>query len=343
MYEFPPQTWYMQGWWPTLWHCGVLVVGLGLMSLFVRKKHKVCVVDPWLILLIAIGTSYLLTLPTAAPWEPFRGAHPLVFIITWLVGLSCIISNGLGIGKVHGWAGLSWCFFLLSTILILFMLIPVSRAGEAARRAQCKNNLKQIGLALHNYHDANAMFPPHQSGSPLHSWRVNLLPYLDQGPLYETYDFDEEWNEGANKTVAKTKLSFYQCPSVPKAAQGDVYPRTDYFAVTGEETAWPDSRATRLSDFFDVSANTVMIVEACGIEEIPWCEPRDVELTDEALGINLPGPEPHSSPGIISSYHRSRANVLFADGATRFLSENIEPAVLKAMLTRSGNDDPGEF
>ncbi|WP_197440782.1 DUF1559 domain-containing protein [Thalassoglobus neptunius] len=345
MYEFPPQTWYMQGWWPTLWHCGVLVVGLGLMLQFVRKKHKLQITDPSLILLIALGTSFLLTLPTAAPWEPFRGAHPLVFIITWLVALSCIISNGRLTVKNQGEAAMRWSIGLASLIfsLMLITLFPVSYPREAARRTQCKYYLKQIGRALHNYHDTYRTFPPHKSGSPPYSWRVATLPYFDSSPLYSQYNFEEHWNKGTNRRIAETELGYLMCPSVPRDSPRISYPRTDYFAVTGEETAWPDSGVNRLSDFSDGSSNTLLVVEACGKQEIPWCEPRDLELTDETLGINLPGLEPHSSPGIISSYHRIGANVLFADGATRFLSEETEPAVLKAMLTRSSKDDSGEF
>ncbi|MEW4489853.1 DUF1559 domain-containing protein [Thalassoglobus sp. JC818] len=349
MYEFPPQTWYMQGWWPTLWHCGVLAVGLGLMSLYARKKRTPDPYDAGKIAVIAALATCLFLVPRGRePWETHRPAPAIFFLMIWGAAAVATIRNWYLLTQKDSdfqvWISLGTV--VIAPLFLFTCLIPLpfdAMGREAARRVQCKNQLKRIGLALHTYHDVYSMFPLHQSGSPSHSWRVDLLPYLDEGALYATYDFGEEWNEGSNKLVAETDLLFYQCYSIPRNYQEITYPPTDYFAITGEETAWPDSEASRLSDFSDGSSNTLQVVEACRKKEIPWCEPRDLELTDETLGINLPGPESHSSPGIISSYHGEGANVLFADGAVRSLSERTEPAILEAMLTRSSNDDSGEF
>ena len=102
-------------------------------------------------------------------------------------------------------------------VLIALLLPAVQQAREAARRSACKNNLKQIGLALHNYHNAYGSFPPafvpDAEGHPAHSWRVLLLPYVDGEELYSLYRFDEPWNGPHNSKLADKIPSVYRCPS----------------------------------------------------------------------------------------------------------------------------------
>ena len=90
------------------------------------------------------------------------------------------------------------------------LLLPAfSSAREAARRMQCLNNLKQIALALHNYHDVYGVFPPayipDAQGKPKHSWRVLILPFLEEQGTYEKYDFDEPW-DGPNNRALLTSM-----------------------------------------------------------------------------------------------------------------------------------------
>ena len=93
----------------------------------------------------------------------------------------------------------------------------VKQAREAAQRSTCKNNLKQIGLALHNYHDRYQSFPPafvaDENGKPMHSWRVLLLPYLDQADLYARYNFNEPWNGPNNLKLGDEIPEVYGCPN----------------------------------------------------------------------------------------------------------------------------------
>ncbi len=110
-------------------------------------------------------------------------------------------------------------------ILIALLLPAVQQAREAARRSACKNNMKQIGLALHNYHDVHLIFPaggyvgqgaPSSFGNGL-GYAVMILPFMDQAPLYGKFDFKEEMNDVANKGVSdviwKTVIPAYLCPS----------------------------------------------------------------------------------------------------------------------------------
>ncbi|WP_437192968.1 DUF1559 domain-containing protein [Planctomicrobium sp. SH527] len=110
-------------------------------------------------------------------------------------------------------------------ILIALLLPAVQQAREAARRSQCKNNLKQFGLALHNYHDTFLRLPPGAITSNWIGWGTMLLPYIDQTPLYQSIGtnngFNTTWTQAANSSgalhvrdvLAKTPLSGFQCPS----------------------------------------------------------------------------------------------------------------------------------
>jgi len=129
-------------------------------------------------------------------------------------------------------------------VLISLLLPAVQQAREAARRATCKNNLKQIGLALHNYHETYSMFPmPYVLGSAFggnfnsHSWGQMILPFIDQGPLYDRIDFKVPCVRGSdaaifgfnaaaatqNEQVCSTPLSIFACPSTPDGIRIDTY------------------------------------------------------------------------------------------------------------------------
>src|SRR5262245_52749889 len=104
--------------------------------------------------------------------------------------------------------------------LVAALLLPAPRqAREAARRMQCSNHLKEIGLALQNYHDVYQSFPPayvaNGEGRPMHSWRVLILPYLGHKALYDQYHFDEPWDGPNNSQLHKEKVSVFCCPSRP--------------------------------------------------------------------------------------------------------------------------------
>lgn len=116
-------------------------------------------------------------------------------------------------------------------VLIGLLLPAVQKVREAAARMQCSNNLKQLGLAFHNYHDTYNLFPPAWNYEPpapptrttavMHAWSVFLLPYIEQDNLYKNYNFNQMLYTDPNKTVIKTPLKTFQCPSTPN--QNRVY------------------------------------------------------------------------------------------------------------------------
>src|SRR6187200_1117788 len=109
-------------------------------------------------------------------------------------------------------------------ILIGLLLPAVQKVREAAARAQCQNNLKQLGLALHNFHDTNTVFPasgwtvagPGNPAGKFVGWRPLTLPYIEQENLQKLYDFNQNWWEGTNLTAATNEVKTYLCPSTPQ-------------------------------------------------------------------------------------------------------------------------------
>src|SRR6516162_4708987 len=104
-------------------------------------------------------------------------------------------------------------------ILIGLLLPAVQKVREAAARVQCQNNLKQMGLALHSYHDVNNTFPwGHQDSNGFYSlpWAVFILPYMEQDNLYRLFDTRKPFNDPANQgPQAQTRVPVYCCPSSP--------------------------------------------------------------------------------------------------------------------------------
>ncbi|MBI3864563.1 MAG: DUF1559 domain-containing protein [Planctomycetia bacterium] len=229
--------------------------------------------------------------------------------------------------------------FAIISLLIALLLPAVQRSSSGGRREQCKNNLKQLGLALHAYHEKYGSFPPayfvDAHGNPAHSWRVLILPFIDQQDLYDQYRFDEPWNGPNNSRLAEKIVPLFNCPG----ARDKAIPRstmTSYVAVIGPATAWPGERSARLDEIDDGSSETLLLVEAAN-SGIHWMEPRDLSVLQMVQTINA-----KSGQGI-SSVHIGGAHVLLCDGAVRFMTENLSADSVRALLTRSAGDSPGEF
>jgi prepilin-type N-terminal cleavage/methylation domain-containing protein len=131
-------------------------------------------------------------------------------------------------------------------ILIALLLPAVQQAREAARRTQCKNNLKQIGLALHNYHDAHDCFPfgwggtRPATGSPGYSAISQLLPFFDQAPLYNTINFSLPLTDPANDVPRRQELPILRCPSDFDNPQPNAGGAINYMANKGSNHLWQD-------------------------------------------------------------------------------------------------------
>jgi hypothetical protein len=225
---------------------------------------------------------------------------------------------------------------LLGSGLVVPVMVAVqipaadSARMESPRRANCISNLRQIGLALHNYHDAHKRFPPafiaDEQGRPMHSWRVLVLPYLERTALYEAYRFEEPWDGPNNRRLLTEGVSVYRCPSDPSPPQ-----MTSYVAIAGPGTAWDDPDGKALNAFSDGASSTILVVEIAN-SDIHWMEPRDLDIRKIAKQIN-----PKNAIGI-SSHHSGGANVVLADNGVRFLSDETTQKMLESLLTAAGGE-----
>jgi hypothetical protein len=199
----------------------------------------------------------------------------------------------------------------------------IQSAREAARRAQSQNNLKQIMLAMHNYADVNKHFPAAvvigPDGKTPHSWRIEVLPYLDQPALYQQYKMDEPWDSENNKKVlAKMPAVFRHAGDDPASTNAS------YFAITGETTIFPGTQGSEFRDILDGMSNTIAVVEAQ--REIPWTKPEDIAYDPAKPLPKLGGHE----PGVFTAG--------FGDGVVRKIAQNIDEKTLRAMFTRAGGE-----
>jgi prepilin-type processing-associated H-X9-DG protein len=239
----------------------------------------------------------------------------------------------LGCGCL-AWAVAGILFFGVAVALLL----PAKCSSrEAARRAQCTNNLKQIALAMHIYHEKYGCLPPayvaDAKGHPLHSWRVLLLPYLEQGGLYDRLKLDEPWDSPHNHSLLQNEYAAqeFHCPSALNPKD-----KTSYVMIVGPGTISDGPHSVRLEDIKDGTLYTIMIVEVKD-SGIHWAEPRD--LTFEGMDFRVKDP---GGKGI-NSDHPTVANVLFADGAVRSISNDIDSKLLKSLITINGKEDVSEF
>ncbi|QDU54226.1 M56 family metallopeptidase [Aeoliella mucimassa] len=208
--------------------------------------------------------------------------------------------------------------------MLVQMLIPgVVAARAAARRTMSMNNMKQLALAMHNYHDTYGHFPAAQNyaeGSKYpHSWRVALLPFMEQQALYDRYQFDQPWDSPANKQIADTVVKIYQSPFDSPGSTN-----TSYFALTGPDTIFSDNKGTKFSTITDGTSNTIMFVEAK--RNIPWTKPEDLPYASD-----IPLPE-------LGGWMPNIYLVALSDGSVQVVSKEADEGNIRAMITKSGRE-----
>jgi prepilin-type processing-associated H-X9-DG protein len=213
-------------------------------------------------------------------------------------------------------------------VILIALFLPASRSARpAARRAQCVNNLKQIGLALFNYEEANGALPPAYTvdamGKPLHSWRTLILPYLELEPLYRTIDLSKPWNDPANAKALATALSVFRCPEAAGPPN-----TTTYLAIVGPNCCFNPNRSRRLAEITDGTADTLMVIEASEENAAPWMAPVDAN----GLAVMSLGPKS-------KLHHAGGTNAAFVDGSVRFLKSGTPSDVRRAWMSISGNDN----
>lgn len=223
----------------------------------------------------------------------------------------------------------------LGLLLVGSCLIPPffsTACGCGSLRFQCTNNQKQLSFALLNYEATYNSLPPAYvvgpDGKPWHSWRVLILPYIEEQKLFEQYDFNEPWNGPNNIKLANKMPSLFRCRRDP--AQAAQPWNTSYLAIVGPETAWPGAKGMKIEEITDGTDRTLLVVEATE-SGICWTEPRDMSVAQATGKIN--------SPNGIRSPHDTGANVVFVGAYAHFLVDETTPEVLRAHITAAGGED----
>jgi hypothetical protein len=186
-------------------------------------------------------------------------------------------------------------------------------------------------LAVANYHEAFGSFPPayvaDRDGRPMHSWRVLVLPFLEQRAAYDAYNFAEPWDGPNNRKLADKIGRIY----LRSGLESDQARATSFVAVVGPETAWPGAEPLRDRDLGDGTHGTLMVVEVPD-GKFFWMEPRDLRFDRMSFRINDgSGRGPGSRLG--------GARVVSADGTVRTLPDGFDPRTLRAMLTANGGEE----
>ena len=202
----------------------------------------------------------------------------------------------------------------------------IGRPRSAAARSSSQNNLKQIGLALHNYHDVYNGFPPaalcDKKGKPMLSWRVMILPFIEEDGLYKKFKLDEPWDSEHNKKVLESNPMprVYLLPGSEDAATKS----THYQVFVGKDALFNKVLPVKITQITDGTSNTIMVVTAD--KAVPWTKPDDLTFV------------PDGDPRKLLLNEKGGTNVLFGDGSVRFLTEKISLEAIKAMITKNGGE-----
>jgi ribosomal protein L40E len=286
--------------------------------------------------LVAVAFSLLaaaVTLAKGAAWPnlvvvlcAFAGLATLAALVLAAVGLFEVWrSEGQIRGIGPAVAGLVLTFVSCSGLLVPGTLYLAH--ARASKMGQHALNLKQIALAIHNYHDTHDTLPPpailSPDGKPLLSWRVAILPYVDQNPLYNRFKLDEPWDSPHNVELMKSMPALYRLPGVSHDPTV-----SHYQVIVGKGTVFEGPKGLSLSSITDGSSNTILVAEAA--QPVPWTKPDDLAYDP---GQPLPA----------FGDHYGGIALALCDGSVRFLRKDVDEPTLRALITRDGGEVLGNL
>ncbi len=212
--------------------------------------------------------------------------------------------------------------------LVTSLAPVVEMMRAAAFRMQSTNNMKQLVLAMHSTHDAFGAFPAaaisDKKGKALLSWRVHILPFIEQDKLYKEFHLDEPWDSEHNiKLVKKMPKLFASSANAKLAAEG----KTTYLGVVGSATMFTgEPKGVRIADVIDGTSNTIFLVDAADDQAVIWSKPEDLKLDPK---------DPHKG---ISDRFAPDFLVALVDGSVHLLPKKIDKETLNALFTRNGGE-----
>lgn len=284
--------------------------------------------------------------------------------------------------KIHGFTLIELLVVIAIIAILIALLLPaVQQAREAARRSQCKNNLKQMGLAFHNYHETFRVLPPGfvvdlvvantSTGNSGLGWSGCILPAIDQTNVYNTLDFNADWGTGINEDACATFLNIYRCPSDTTVEHRnhdgiDARVPTSYLACFSG-TAGSDSEANvtdadgtfflnssiKMRDISDGTSNTIAAGECVndfaafkdhfyiGSTSIGGWDGLSREYSEYLGSTDVPMNT--NTEVAFGSKHEGGAHFLLHDGSVRFLSENMSQQTYSYLGSREDGEVLGEF
>lgn len=249
-------------------------------------------------------------------------------------------------------------------ILIALLLPAVQMSRESARRVRCRSRLRQLAVALHNYHDVHGTLPPGSiSVGPAFTpfsgwgWGAMLLPYVDQTPLYEQVDFDVHTAGGANRHTIESVIPFWFCPTDPSPSKISVPApsgQTLFVAAgnfSGLHAMLSPLSHVRFREVTDGLSNTFLLGETVyrknrsGVESTAsWV--GIITFPQRAIGNSIPhaelSPNAGTNGGHFSSHHPGGVQYALGDGQAIFISHHLDKDVYFALGTPSGGE-PVEF
>lgn len=194
--------------------------------------------------------------------------------------------------------------------------------NQASIKMQAMNNAKKIALAVHLYYDKTYKLPGDicdASGKPLLSWRVAILPYMNQEVLYKKFKLDEPWDSQHNKPLAAAMPAVFEFDENDKK-----HGTTPFLGWSGQGTIFEKGKALSFSAVSDGTSNTLMFVE--GARSVPWSKPGD-------LAFDSTKPLP-TLGGRVEKYFLAA----MCDGSVRYIPLTVDATTLKALITRAGGE-----
>ena len=204
----------------------------------------------------------------------------------------------------------------------------LDRLQQADARRESANNLKQLGLAMHTYYDVNKHFPAPASksadGKPLLSWRVYVLPFLENNDLYKKFHLDEPWDSPHNKTLVDKMPKEFRSPFSKNKELG----KTNYLVPVGNGAFFDADKPTTLKEIQDGTSHTIMAVEVDDDHAVVWTKPDDWQFDPQRPKL-----------GLGHLYGDGKFFLtLFGDGSVRTIKSEVIPETLKAAFTRDAGD-----